>query len=202
MPDELQQTDRSRIRQLVQDSVEQATIGQVQEVFAHTGAEERPSNHEVTVSVPPGPNPTETYQRRPVMVSTSGVVSTPQADDLVLLLFPTRSDEPFIIGTLYGDQDDDRAPLGGSEDYRIARLGASIEVITPGGDETVIRLVDRGADARTGSASIGLEVNVDTGDIVVKNQNGHGIEIPANGDVKIYGDSIDFDTKNDASFKS
>jgi len=103
---------------------------------------------------------------------------------------------------LYGDQDDDRAPLGGAEDYRIARLGASIEVITPGGDETVIRLADRGADADAGSASIGLEVNIDTGDIVVKNQNGHGIEIPANGKVKIYGDSIDFDTKNDASFNS
>jgi hypothetical protein len=202
MTDELQSTDRSRIRQLIQDTVKQPTVGQVQEVFPHTGSESRPSNHEVSVSVPPGPNPTETYQRRPVMVSTSDVVSTPQVDDLVLLLFPSRSDEPFVIGTLYGDQDDDRAPIGGATDYRISRTGASIEVVTTDSDETVIRLVDRGADDDVGSRSIGLEVNVASGDIVVKNQNGHGIEIPANGDVKIYGDSIDFDTNGDASFNS
>jgi hypothetical protein len=202
MPDELQQTDRSRIRQLVQDSVDQATIGQVQEVFAHTGAEERPSNHEVTVSVPPGPSPTETYQRRPVMVSTSGVVSTPQVDDLVLLLFPVRSDEPFVVGSLYGDQDDDRAPIAGAEDYRVSRLGASVEIITPGGNETVIRLVDRSADDDAGTAQTGVEINVDTGDIVLKNQNGHGIEVPADGNVTIYGDSIDFDTTGNATFNS
>jgi hypothetical protein len=134
------------------------------------------------------------------MTSTSGVVSTPQVDDLVLLLFPARSDDPFVVGNLYGDQDSDRAPIGGATDYRISRTGASIEVVTTDSDETVIRLVDRGAggDVR----SIGLEVNTDTGDIVVKNQNGHGIEVPANGNVKIYGDSIDFDTTNDASFNS
>jgi len=200
MTDELQSTERSRIRQLIQDTVKQPTVGQVQEVFPHTGSESRPSNHEVSVSVPPGPNPAETYQRRPVMVSTSDVVSTPQVDDLVLLLFPSRSDEPFVIGTLYGDQDDDRAPIGGAADYRISRTGASIEVVTTDSDETVIRLVDRDADDDV--RSIGLEVNTDTGDIVVKNQNGHGIEIPANGDVKIYGDSIDFDTNGDASFNS
>ncbi|MEG9884965.1 MAG: hypothetical protein V6Z86_10280 [Hyphomicrobiales bacterium] len=200
MTDELQSTERSRIRQLIQDTVKQPTVGQVQEVFPHTGTEARPSNHEVSVSVPPGPNPAETYQRRPVMVSTSGVVSTPQVDDLVLLLFPSRSDEPFVIGTLYGDQDDDRAPIGGATDYRISRTGASIEVVTTDSDETVIRLVDRDADDDV--RSIGLEVNVASGDIVVKNQNGHGIEIPANGDVKIYGDSIDFDTNGDASFNS
>ncbi|AFH22093.1 hypothetical protein OSG_eHP16_00005 [environmental Halophage eHP-16] len=200
MTDELQSTERSRIRQLIQDTVKQPTVGQVQEVFPHTGTETRPSNHEVSVSVPPGPNPAETYQRRPVMVSTSGVVSTPQVDDLVLLLFPSRSDEPFVIGTLYGDQDDDRAPIGGATDYRISRTGASIEVVTTDSDETVIRLVNRDADDDV--RSIGLEVNVASGDIVVKNQNGHGIEIPANGDVKIYGDSIDFDTNGDASFNS
>jgi hypothetical protein len=200
MTDELQSTERSRIRQLIQDTVKQPTVGQVQEVFPHTGTEARPSNHEVSVSVPPGPNPAETYQRRPVMVSTSDVVSTPQVDDLVLLLFPSRSDEPFVIGTLYGDQDDDRAPIGGATDYRISRTGASIEVVTTDSDETVIRLVNRDADDDV--RSIGLEVNVASGDIVVKNQNGHGIEIPANGDVKIYGDSIDFDTNGDASFNS
>jgi len=200
MSDELEPTDRSRIRQLIRDAVQQPTVGQVQEVFPHTGNESRPSNHDVTVSVPPGPNPTETYQRRPVMTSTSGVVSTPQVDDLVLLLFPARSDDPFVVGNLYGDQDDDRAPIGGATDYRISRTGASIEVVTTDSDEAVIRLVDRGADDDV--RSIGLEVNVDTGDVVVKNQNGHGIEIPANGNVKIYGDSIDFDTNGNASFNS
>jgi len=200
MSDELEPTDRSRIRQLIRDAVQQPTVGQVQEVFPHTGNESRPSNHDVTVSVPPGPNPTETYQRRPVMTSTSGVVSTPQVDDLVLLLFPARSDDPFVVGNLYGDQDSDRAPIGGTADYRISRTGASIEVVTTDSDETVIRLVDRDADDDV--RSIGLEVNVASGDIIVKNQNGHGIEIPANGDVKIYGDSIDFDTNGNASFNS
>lgn len=200
MSDELEDTDRSRIRKLIRDAVQQPTIGEVQEVFAHTGSEDRPSNHDVTVSVPPGPNATETYERRPVVVSTSGAVSTPEVGDLVLLIFPARSDDPFVIGTVYGDQEEDRAPIAGPTDRRISRSGASVEVIQTDSDETVIRVVDRAANEDT--ISTGVEINTDTGDIVLKNQNGHGIEVPANGTVKIYGDTIDFDTKNDASFNS
>jgi len=188
MTDELQPTDRSRIRQVIQDEIQEPTLGQVQEVFPHTGTESRPSNHEVTVSVPPGPNPTETYLRRPVMTETSGVVSTPQVDDLVLLLFPARSDEPIVVGNLYGDQDEDRAPFGEAGEYRINRLGATIEIATTDSGDTVIRLA--GGDA----GAIALTINLDTGDISLKNQNGHGIEIPASGDVTISGSTIDFNT--------
>jgi hypothetical protein len=200
MSDELEATERSRIRQLITEQVRQPTVGEVQEVFPHTGNEDRPSNHEATVSVPPGPTPAETYQRRPVVVPSSGAVVTPQEGDLVLLQFPKRSDQPFISGVVYGDADDDRAPIAGPEEVRINRTGASVEIVQTDAGDTVIRVVDREADDDT--RAIGLEVNTDTGDIVLKNQNGHGIEIPASGDVKIYGSSIDLNTQGDASFNT
>lgn len=202
MSDELENTERSRIRQLIQDTVQQATIGQVQEIFPHTGDEERPSNHEVTVSSPPGPNPTQTYQRRPIVTATSGVVNTPQVDDLVLLIFSARTDDPFILGNVYGDQDKNRAPIANPDSIRLSRNGASVDIITTENNETVVQVVDRASDvpSSTDELSIGLEVNIDTGDIVLKNQNGHGIEVPANGDVTIYGKNIDLNTDGSASF--
>jgi len=200
MSDELEPTERSRIRQLISEQVKKPTVGEVQEVFAHTGNEDRPSNHEATVSVPPGENPTETYRRRPVIVPTSGAVVTPQVGDLVLLQFPARSDQPFITGVVYGDADDDRAPIAGAEEIRINRTGASVEIVQTDSGDSVVRVVDREAD--NDKRAIGLEINTDTGDIVLKNQNGHGIEISANGDVKIYGSSIDLDTQGSASFNT
>jgi hypothetical protein len=218
MSDELEDSKRSRIRQLVQDTISQPTIGEVQEVFAHTGNEERPSNHEVSVSTPPGENPTQTFKRRPVVTPSSGMVTTPQVGDLVLLLFPEQTDDPFVVGNIYGDTAETRAPTAQAGDLKfsradvslllvrgapesaikLSRADTSIDISTNGLGEPVIKLTGQS----TGSAvdDIGLQINADTGDIVLKNQNGHGIEIPSDGKVKIFGDTIDFDTKNSASF--
>jgi hypothetical protein len=198
MSDELEDSERSRIRQLIQDTISQPVIGQVQEVFAHTGNEDRPSNHEVTVSVPPGENPAQTFKRRPVVTPSSGMVTTPQLDDLVLLLFPEQTDDPFVIGNVYGDTTETRAPTADAGDLKFTRGGASIKLVTNSNGETIIKLT--GQSAGTSDDDIGVQINTETGDIVMKNQNGHGIEIPSDGKVKIFGDTIDFDTKNSASF--
>jgi hypothetical protein len=239
MSDELEDSERSRIRQLIQDTISQPTIGEVQEVFTHTGSEVRPSNHEVSVSVPPGEAPAQTFKRRPVLTPSSGMVTTPQRGDLVLLIFPEQADDPFVIGNIYGDSAGTRAPtadrgdlkfirgdaslvLTGSDpesaielsrgdasinittnsnDDSVVRLNrdrASIDITTNGNEETIIELT--GQSTSVSGADIGLQINADTGDIVMKNQNGHGIEIPSGGNVTIFGDTIDFDTNNSANF--
>jgi hypothetical protein len=198
MSDELEDSERSRIRQLIQDTISQPTIGQVQETFAHTGDENRPSNHEVTVSTPPGENPTQTFERRPVVTPSSGMVTTPQPDDLVLLLFPEQTDDPFVIGNVYGDTTETRAPTADAGDLKFTRGGGSIELTTNNSGGTIIKLTGRSTGAS--DDDIGLEINTDTGDIVIKNQNGHGVEIPSDGNVTIFGNEIDLNTKNSASF--
>jgi signal peptidase I len=239
MSDELEDSERSRIRQLIRDTISQPTIGEVQEVFTHTGSESRPSNHEVSVSVPPGETPTQTFKRRPVITPSSGMVTTPQRGDLVVLLFPEQTDDPFIIGNIYGDSIETRAPTADRGDLklirgdasvvltggdpesaielsrgdasidvttnsnndsvvRLSRESASIDITTNSNDETIIELT--GQSTSVAGADIGLQINADTGDIVMKNQNGHGIEIPAGGNVTIFGDKIDFDTNNSANF--
>jgi hypothetical protein len=130
------------------------------------------------------------------------MVTTPKVDNLVLLVFSARSDDPFVIGNVYGDQDADRAPIADSDSIRISRNGASIDIQTTDSDDTIIQLTDRDADADSKATTLktGIEINVTTGDIVVKNKNGHGIEIPASGEVTIYGSEIDLNTAGSATF--
>jgi len=154
MSDELEPTERSRIKSLINETVRQPTVGEVEAVFPHTGDEDRPSNHEVNVSVPPGPTPSETYRRRPVVVPTSGSVVTPREGDLVLLQFPRRSDQPFVTGVVYGDADDDRAPVGESGTVRFGRGDLEVQLA---GDGSSARLALR-PDATT---SPDLVVEVD-----------------------------------------
>jgi signal peptidase I len=215
MSDELEDSERSRIRQLIRDTISQPTIGQVQEVFVHTGNETRPSNHEVSVSTPPGENPTQIFKRRPVVTPSSGMVTTPQVGDLVLLLFPEQTDDPFIVGNLYGDTEETRAPTAGTGELRfirdessididggaieINRDNASVNISENGAGESVIKITGESTDVS--GDDIGAQINADNGDIVIKNQNGHGIEIPSDGKVTIFGDEIDLNTQNEAKFK-
>jgi hypothetical protein len=177
MTDELEDTERSRIRQLIQDTIRQPTVGQVQEVFARDGSGERPSNHEVTVSAPPGPNPTQTYERRPVLTSTSGVVSTPQADDLVLLVFPIRNDEPIVVGNLYGDQDENRAPEGAADVIRLTRGDLYLELL---GDGSEARIARKNSDTGTPTAEVTID---DSGTVSIETDG--DVNISAGGDVVI-----------------
>jgi hypothetical protein len=126
------------------------------------------------------------------------MVTTPQTNDLVLLLFPEQTDDPFVIGNVYADTVGTRAPVADTGEIRFNRDGASIDIIREGG-ERIIQLVDEDADGS--SIATGLQINIDSGDIVMKNENGHGVEILSGGEVTIFGDQIDFDTKNEAAFK-
>lgn len=177
MSDELEDTDRSRIRKLIRDAVQQPTIGEVQEVFPHTGTESRPSNHDVTVSVPPGPNATETHERRPVVVPTSGVVSTPEVGDLVLLIFPARSDDPFVVGTVYGDQEEDRAPKADAGVLRLTRGSLYVELLADG---TEARIAKKPDDTKEPTAEVTID---DTGAVEVATDG--DITVSAGGDVII-----------------
>jgi|APHM01.1.fsa_nt_gi hypothetical protein len=177
MSDELENTERSRIRQLIQDTVQQTIIGQVQEVFPHTGDEDRPSNHEVTVSSPPGPNPTQTYQRRPVMTPTSGIVTTPKKDDLVLLVFAARSDDPFVIGNIYGDQDADRAPEAAADVIRLVRGNLYIELL---GDGSEARIARKPGDTEAPTTQVSVD---DAGTISIETDG--DVNISAGGEVVI-----------------
>lgn len=177
MGDELEGTERSRIRRLIQKEIKQPTVGQVQEVFPHTGNEDRPSNHEVTVSVPPGPNPTETYQRRPVVVPTSGTVVTPRKGDLVLLQFPKRSDKPFVTGVVYGDQDDNRAPKGKKDTVRVTRGQLYTEIA---GDGSIARIAKKPDDTKDPTAKVEID---DQGNVSIETDG--DITVSAGGDVVI-----------------
>jgi len=177
MSDELEPTERSRIRDLIAEQVKQPTIGEVQEVFPHTGNESRPSNHEVTVSVPPGPNPTETYQRRPVVTPTSGTVATPRKGDLVLLQFPKRSDKPFVTGVVYGDQDDNRAPKGKKDTVRVTRGQLYTEIA---GDGSIARIAKKPDDTKEPTAKVEID---DQGNVSIETDG--DITVSAGGDVVI-----------------
>jgi hypothetical protein len=177
MSDELEPTERSRIRDLIAEQVKQPTIGEVQEVFPHTGNESRPSNHEVTVSVPPGPTPTETYQRRPVVVPTSGAIVTPQKGDLVLLQFPKRSDKPFVTGVVYGDQDKNRAPKGAKNVVRLTRGSLYAEIA---GDGSSARIAKKPDDTEDPTAKVEID---DAGTVTVETDG--DITVSAGGNVVI-----------------
>jgi hypothetical protein len=201
MTDELEDSDRSRIQQLIQDVVQQPMLAEVTEVFPRDKQtvianndgktpSPRPSNHEVSVEAPPGIGD-QTYDRRPVLTPTSGVVTTPQVDDLVLLLFPSRSDLPFVVGNLYGDSAQTRAPIGDPGVIRFRRDGLYIELL---GDGSKARIAKKSTDADIppDAEPPDAEVTVtNSGEIKIINSGSSGIEIDAGeGGVDITGGSV------------
>jgi hypothetical protein len=150
----------------------------------------RPSNHEVSVEAPPGIGD-QTYDRRPVMTPTSGVVATPQINDLVLLIFPSRSDLPFVIGNLYGDSSQTRAPIGDPGVIRFRRGGLYVELL---GDGSEARIAKKSNDSGIppDAESPDAEVTVtDSGDINIINSGESDIQIDAGeGGVEITGGSV------------
>jgi hypothetical protein len=208
MSDELEDSDRSRIRQLIQDVVQQPMLAEVTEVFARDKETAivnddnatlfpsepdpviRPSNHEVSVEAPPGIGD-QTYDRRPVMTPTSGVVAPPQVDDLVLLVFPSRSDLPFVIGNLYGDSSQTRAPIGDPGVIRFRRGGLYVELLGDGSEARIAKKSNDSAispDAESPDAEVAV---TDSGDINITNSGGSDIQIDAGGGgVEITGGSV------------
>jgi hypothetical protein len=175
MTDEFERTERSRILQLVRDEFQFPVVGEVQQTHPNNPSAARPSNHDATVSVPPGPDPIETYRRRPVAVPTSGVVAPPQVGDLVLLVFPRRADRPVVVGTVYGDED--RAPLGDTDDVRVNRGELYAELA---GDGSSARLSKRPGDLDAPTARVEID---DQGDVTISTDG--DINVSAGGDVVI-----------------
>jgi hypothetical protein len=115
------------------------------------------------------------------MSSTSGVVASPQVDDLVLLLFPVRNDEPIVIGNLYGDQDENRAPKGAADVIRLTRGELFIELL---GDGSEARIAKKDTDTGTPTAEVSID---DSGGIDISTDG--DISISADGTVNITGTS-------------
>lgn len=177
MSDELEDTERSRILDLVRGEFDFPVVGEVTAVHPHTGNEDKPSNHEVDVAVPPGPNPTEAYDRRPVVVPTSGVVATPEKGDLVVLIFPKRSGKPYVLGTVYGDKPDDRAPKAEKDTVRVTRGDLYLELA---GDGSAGRIAKKPDDTKTPTAKVEID---DTGAVSIETDG--DITVSAGGDVVI-----------------
>jgi hypothetical protein len=190
MTDELEDSDRSRIRRLIQETVKSPTIGEVQEVFARTdavasSADTPPSNHEVTVTVPPGATATQTFERIPAVTTTSGVIATPRKGDLVLLLFPARG-SPFCIGNIYGSDADDRAPKGEADVIRFVRGELYVELLPDG---TKARIANKADDTAAPDAEVTLTAD-------------GTINITTDGDINISGGQVVIDEGDDTKAKS
>jgi hypothetical protein len=190
MTDELEDSDRSRIRQLIQETVKSPTIGEVQEVFARTDAvanstDQPPSNHEVTVTVPPGATATQTFDRIPAVTPTSGVIATPRKGDLVLLLFPARG-SPFCIGNIYASDTNDRAPKGDVDVVRFTRGSLYVELL---GDGTEARIANKSDDTAAPDAEVTLTAD-------------GTINISTDGDINISGGEVTIDEGDSSAAKS
>jgi hypothetical protein len=190
MTDELEDSDRSRIRQLIQETVQSPTIGEVQEVFARTdtvanNTDQPPSNHEVTVTVPPGETATQTFDRIPAVTTTSGVITTPRKGDLVLLLFPARG-SPFCIGNIYASDADDRAPKGGAEVIRFTRGNLYVELL---GDGNEARIANKPDDTAAPDAEVTLTAD-------------GTINITTDGDINISGGNVVIDEGDSSAAKA
>jgi len=163
MTEELENTERSRILAIIREELSFPRIGEVQEVWPHTGDEDPPSNHEVDVSIPPGANPVREHRRVPVGAPTSGVMAPPQPGDKVLVQYRGgEGKKPVVTQVFYGDVDSDRAPKGDAGDVRANRgsLYAELE-----GDGSAARLAKKPDDTETPSAQVELD---DTGKVTLE----------------------------------
>lgn len=183
MSDEFEQTERSRILSLLREEFNFPVVGEVKQVWPHDGQEDRPSNHEVDVGVPPGPNPETTYRRVPVAVPTSGIVATPRKTDKVLLVFRGGTGEkPIVSQVVYGDADADRAPKAAEDVVRVKRESLYAELA---GDGSYARLSKKPDDTETPAAVIELN---DKGVVTLAAGDGTGIQVTNDGKVHIYGE--------------
>jgi hypothetical protein len=160
------------------------------------------SNHEVDVALfPPDSNIPPENQTKvtdvPIKQPTSGAAALPTVGSLVRLSFRNADQTaPLVDGVVYGDADTDRAPIAEPGEMRFTREGASIEVVTNDADEPLARVVKCGPEER--EATGGIEYNLSSGRILIRNENGHGIEIPSDGNIKLYGNTVDIDTTGSA----
>jgi len=174
--EDIDDSERGRILQVVRSELSMLRIGRVTTVWTHT-TETDQSNHEVDVAIPPGESMQEP-DRVPIMQSTSGAAYVPREGDLVLVGYLQGSGErPVVLGAVYGDADADRAPLADEGDVRIHRGQLYSELA---GDGSVARIAKKPGDQDTPTARVEID---DTGSVTVETDG--DITISANGDVVI-----------------
>jgi hypothetical protein len=167
--DELDQTERGRILQVVRGELSFPRVGRVVTVWPHTGAEDRPSNHEVDVAIPPG-EPVQEPRRVPILQPTGGAAYVPREGDLVLVGYLRGSgDRPIVLGSVYGDADADRAPLASESDIRATRGSLYTELA---GDGSYARIAKKPDDLEAPTATVEIDaqgtITLDTdGDVTV-----------------------------------
>ena len=192
MTDILDENERGRILQLVQNNLSFPRIGEVQKVWTHSEAGDN-SNHEVNVAIPPGGEPFQEHRRVPILQPTSGVAYVPEVGDLVRVSYLAgNGDRPVVDGAVYGDADADRAPLADEGDVRLHRKGATIEVVTTDAGDDVVRVVRQPTDGQ--APDMGLELNLSTGEMKVSDGSGYGFESDGAGNIQWYAQSFDIDT--------
>lgn len=169
MTGELEPDKRGQILQLIREEFAFPTYGRVTKVWPHSSADDQ-SNHEVSVLIPPGV-PEGEPRRMPIVTPSSGEIRVPQSGDLVLVDYiGGNGDRPVVVGHVYGDQDDDRAPLGQAGDVRVNRGDLYAEVA---GDGSSARLSKKADDLDSPSAEVGIDdtgkVTIETdGDVVIR----------------------------------
>jgi len=169
-------TERGRIQREIDKRLSFPVPGRVTTVYEHTDAGDL-SNHEADVVVPPGSDHEPT--RMPIVQPSSGELHLPTQGDLVLVgFFRGDGDRPFVYGHLYGDRDDDRAPLGQAGIIRQKRGSLYVEQ-HPDGDWA--RIARKPADDGTPSAKIEMDTN---GTITIEAASDIVLSAP-NGDVTV-----------------
>lgn len=190
--EELENTERARILKIIRDEIRMPRIAEIEQVYTHS-EENDTSNHEVDVSIPPGPHEIRSHDRVPVAVPTSGALTVPQSDDLVLVEYlDGDGDAPIVAQTVYGDAAEDRAPIGDVGDVQFSRGDLSVQVA---GDGSYARLARGAAD---GSPDLVVELD-DSGAVKLGNPDGDLQPVARQGDVVEDGDGNQIGTIVDGS---
>lgn len=182
-------TELAYLRSVVRESVRPPEIGRVTAVRTRDTASAI-SNHEATVSLL---RRSQSLQDVPVVQPATGAALVPQPDDLVLVAFAgAEADQPLVVGHLYGDANDDRAPLAGAGDVRIRRNGATIDIVTNDNGDDIVRVSRQPTDGQP--ADMGLRLNLSTGEFQLGDGSGYGIESDGAGNFTWYLTSLDYVT--------
>jgi len=164
--EELENTERARILKIIREEFRMPRIAEVEQVYSRS-AEGDISNHEVDVSIPPGPHELRSHDRVAVSVPNSGAVMVPKENDLVLVEYLAGDgDRPLVTQVVYGDAADDRAPLGKAGDILFQRGDLEVEIA---GDGSFARLAQVSPDGST--PDVVVEVD-DTGTIKLGDPSG------------------------------
>lgn len=172
--DDLDPNQRGAMLRLIREELAPPRVGRVAKVWTHDAQDDN-SNHEVNVAIPPGGDVDEEHRRVPIMQPTSGAAYVPSVGDMVLVTYLDGAD-PIVLGAVYGDADDDRAPIAGAGDARLRRGSLYVEAA---GDGSSARIAKKSADDAT--PDLVIEVT-DAGEIRLGDPDGDLQPVAREGD--------------------